>query len=786
MINLLNMDKQKNSSPEEKIIKIILLDIFPSINEIKQQKDQMDIIFQGLDIFYNLFELITTKKEITLKSNNKSSIIISLIKSNNLFATCLFNLKQGEQWIKFSYENKKKKEMSLAQTLIDCIKIKVNCEITKSNNLNNNSIGSSKKFKRKFPHNSKLKHLSNNRDNNNIKSQSFIVPYLHKLNSGSKIQSNKGGEKRISLESSPKESKKTRFTWLRTNNSIISNRGSKDYNHEERIKNKKKNFFDKLNINNGEKSLRRMKTKNNYSKILDEDLAIRLNKMTNKKDETKLNLTQRSRKNTYSNGNLDYSIKNSKQNNNLTINNYVTNKIQKNKHILKNRFLNNKKAEIKNITNEYNNKKSETEISINNVNNLNDNNYELNINGRKKYKHKEERSHDEIDNLNIGQGISMTNRRNKDIIKDLKINTSTNAKTPEITRNYKKYMKSNKDKKTIDSEKLTVNDDKNKNKYSFIFKNISYDFSSDDDNYEDDEIKNKILDDSKNSDNENGNYSKLKEDFILLYNENYINNVQEDLLKLEIELFVEKMTGLISAYHYEINEKKLQNKILESKLKKNSEKYINLFKLYCRLNLVKKNYKRNYMRLLKNKLNIKEIDDINFELNKNELKIFKLIFPNKNKEKEIHKANIKDKNTELKNIINILLFKRKNKNIFMKTDLYKKWVEINKINENSTNLDINQAKDGERKYKKPITRARVIPKIQQTKFNSKINNCISEQNYNTFVSNENKSEKKINNKRIETNFNNYFTHNPDSEIYSKNSAAYPLYPRQFYSKKIPK
>ena len=55
---------------------------------------------------------------------------------------------------------------------------------------------------------------------------------------------------------------------------------------------------------------------------------------------------------------------------------------------------------------------------------------------------------------------------------------------------------------------------------------------------------------------ESDNYSKLKEDFILLYNDNYVKNIQEDLLKLEIELFVEKMTGLTSAYHYEINEKK--------------------------------------------------------------------------------------------------------------------------------------------------------------------------------------------------------------------------------------
>ena len=83
-----------------------------------QRKNELDIIFQGLDIFYNLFELLSTKKEITLKTNNRRSIIISLIKLNNLFATCVFNIKQGEHWITFSYENKKKKTQVLPKAYL--------------------------------------------------------------------------------------------------------------------------------------------------------------------------------------------------------------------------------------------------------------------------------------------------------------------------------------------------------------------------------------------------------------------------------------------------------------------------------------------------------------------------------------------------------------------------------------------------------------------------------------------------------------------------------------------
>lgn len=74
--------------------------------------------------------------------------------------------------------------------------------------------------------------------------------------------------------------------------------------------------------------------------------------------------------------------------------------------------------------------------------------------------------------------------------------------------------------------------------------------------------KNENIDDNQNGNGneeenevENDDYSRIKEDFILLYNDDYVNNIQDDLLKLEIELFVEKMTELISCYHIQLEEK---------------------------------------------------------------------------------------------------------------------------------------------------------------------------------------------------------------------------------------
>ena len=775
------MDKSKNTNPEENTIIIKLLDIFPSISDLKERKNDMDIIFQGLDIFYNLFELLTTKKEITLKTNNKSSIIISLIKSNNLFATSVFNIKKGIQWISFSYENKKKKDSNLAHSLIDCIKIKLNCEIQNKKINNNNIITNSKKLKNNISNQHKLNYGAVLTEDNNLKSQSFIDSNLHKFNN--KLLTNKGNRK-ISLENSPKEKvlAKSKFTWIKNNNTRNSIKSSNNQNNIENIMNKKKNHLDNSKNNQEEKSLRRMKTKNSYSKILDDDLAIRLNKVVHKTDGNNPNLTQKRTKNNISNGNLDYSLKsnnNKNYNSGLLINNFGTSKTQKNKQMLKNKFLynSNKKAEIKNISNDYNSKKNETEISININNNLtnSNNNSNVNISKRRNYVNRVEKSHDNIENLNAHVG-TMTNRRNKDVIRDLKNNTSTNAKTPDLTRS--KYNIKNNYKSSVDTDKYDkniLNEDYNKNKNSFI--NI---FSDLDNDIEDNKYFEEL---SNNSIDENNNYDKLKEDFVILYNDDYVNNVQEDLLKLEIELFIEKMTGLISTYHYEINERKLQNKIIEKNLQENSEKYLHLCKLYCKLNLLKKNYKKKYLRLMKNKYNIKAINNKNFDANIKEIELFKIIFPNKNNEIIKNNNGITDKKGELKNIIKNLLSNINNKNIIKKTDLYKKWCEINKeIYIITKKKVLNKSIDVENKYRKPQARTRVIPKLQQTKFISKVNNNNNELKINSFIYNDNKSETKmIINKKGEDNYN-CFTHNPSKEIYSKNSAIYSKYYSRKYAK----
>ena len=167
------------------------------------------------------------------------------------------------------------------------------------------------------------------------------------------------------------------------------------------------------------------------------------------------------------------------------------------------------------------------------------------------------------------------------------------------------------------------------------------------------------------------NFYKLKEDFLLLYTEEYNKNVKEDLLKLEIDLFVEKIIDLINAFHININEKLLENKIIENKYKTKISKYILLRKLYSKLQQLKCNQKVK----TKNDLNVNNHNlKYSHFLVKDEINLLKSLFPNLNKYNTDLKIN---KNNQLKEIINIILNKKENKKLLNENS--NKWLEKNNI-----------------------------------------------------------------------------------------------------------
>ena len=117
-------------------IKLILLDIFPSLEDLKSQnKGGLSIIFHGINIFYDLEELISQRKEVMISPHQTQiRIIMSIIKGTDILATGQMLIKQGTQTVTFSYENKEKSPSgNLYFNLIDCIKINISCDIINAN-----------------------------------------------------------------------------------------------------------------------------------------------------------------------------------------------------------------------------------------------------------------------------------------------------------------------------------------------------------------------------------------------------------------------------------------------------------------------------------------------------------------------------------------------------------------------------------------------------------------------------------------------------------------------------
>ena len=688
------MEKPKSltNSPRESIIIIKLLDIFPSINELMLQQQELNIIFQGLDKFYNLYELLENKTELTIDIKNKTSINISLIKSNNIFASCFYNIKQGEQWLTFSYENKKKKEISFAKSLIDCIKIKLICNVSKNKemkNIQNNELFLNRK-KLHYNSNNKNHYLKQNSNYSSLTTEDNNNRINKKLIPNKKIINN-------SVECSPKE----KFSEIEKYSNIkfeclYNNKSNKD-----------------MNI------VKKLKPKNSYDQFA----------------KVELNLTKKLKKKNESYNNLDTFKKN----------------IKMNKQIIKNKLL------------DYCTFNNELNISKNTKN-------------KNSCKNKNNKNHDNTESLCVSSSILgySTNRNNKgmknEFNKDNNSNILKKLKTPIISKNNKFQNEHNllKEKENNPKPKYIHNEQSS----SSIIQSESNDI-----------YRNENEPNSYNK-NESNNFEKLKEDFILLYNDNYVKNVQQDLLKLEIELFVEKMSGLICAYHNEVKEKKMMNNILEKYLENNSNNFFRLKKLNYKLKLIKKKYKQNNTCLCEKKANIKLINDKEFKTNKREINLFNLLYPFKNDIDKIKKDNSKiNKKDELKKILNAILSKPNNKNILSNNILYKKFVQKD-INNNNHIKEYKNKEKNKRKYFIPKARKKIIPKSQQTKYNAKTininNNTVNEQiNVNININSNLDYEEKIMNSSEYNIKSGIFYNKPIfiSNIYNTNKT---------YSRKIPK
>ena len=496
-------------------LSIKLLDIFPSIDEISKNSEELLIIFQGNNSFFDLRELFTLKKEIIIKiGKNKKTIIISLIKSDNLFAKSIYDIRMGEQWITFNYENKERKPLNFASSLVDCIKIKILCKslnkgnnefIVKKNSLNslNNKNMSQKINKNKFNRFSPMKFMDPiniNNDSNRLKTSFSYIPNKEYSNYYSVLTENTKG---VFHPNQNELNEQKIFSTINKNdahkmNFIISSR-TKNNSHE-----KNKNVIS-FNDNS-----------NNNIKGADDD-------------KKRLNLSKKKNNTTSLNQNLKINL------GNIFISNGQL--YQKEKEFYKDTDIKNyAKSMEKNDMNSPKSKNAGTPFNS------------------KTYKKD-----------NINKNLDKNNNEEKEDMNFLKILSIQNQEN----KSEKENEKNNDSSKDLSEEYYEIN-----------------------------------------------NFYKLKEDFLLLYNDDYNNNIKDDLLKLELELFIEKVSELIITYHNNIYEKILENEILKNKYKANISEYLLIKKLYSKLNEIKNTKKSKIKSQLKNNNKFNDI------LNKDEMNLF--------------------------------------------------------------------------------------------------------------------------------------------------------------------
>ena len=191
----------------------------------------------------------------------------------------------------------------------------------------------------------------------------------------------------------------------------------------------------------------------------------------------------------------------------------------------------------------------------------------------------------------------------------------------------------------------------NKMKYNFSPRKINLDSSLDSvSSFNFEKVFNKESDDEE-EEFINYNFENLKNDFDIFYTQEYLNNISNDVIELEIQLLFEKIFEMQNAYHLELGF--LRKKFLSfySNYKSFSDKFIYLNKKYDKL---KQNNER--IKLKKNKVSfvVNNLIKSNYNIinnNKNEFELWKgMIYQSQYKKKilEIFNKTVLDKINERK------------------------------------------------------------------------------------------------------------------------------------------
>ena len=642
------MLEKKESKGERANLKLFYLDIFPSYEEIDENREGIIITFQNSDLIYNLEELIKNREEIFVPQQIPNQITrINLNKSNNLYASGPFTVKNGEQWVTFQYEHKKKQTSNFALSLIDCIKIKFLCKMDlvpaiitqipsteiqqKNDSILANIISKPSPKKLYSNYSTKKKNGHNNgnvlehHDSLHTEENSKISKMLDNINPDTK--SNMTNNLNNTTLSSTKN----------VNNHLLKSENLSEFNSlsaSSGVIGKKENNNNANNANNANK-----------------------NKIVKKAGNTVYN-------NNLNNINNSVNIESKKTSGEIG----PINQKKKSKNYENNL---NKEKEKKGNSNSMNNIANTIDSGNENKNskqNLKRNKSKNVLDNKNKTSKKEKQTK----NITSNNNSSKENQTIKKIKKDLSTKNVSSTFKKEENENIKEDIYDDND----DNNNENIMDDNNRNVESNDM-NITSKIVND--NYEHIEKNNEPLLDEYNEDIDNlglDNFSKKLDDFQLLYNDDYIKGIKEEDYSLEIELYIEKLIELITEYHIQIEEKDLEYQLIKNMYKKNIFQYLKINKLNKKLELIKDD-----TILKKNK-----IKPINFEhdknyinnliTNKDEINMFNFILYSE-KEKEI-----KENKEELKKILKIILNKPKYKNIINQNEKIVKWMQINMDKQN--------------------------------------------------------------------------------------------------------
>ena len=320
----------------------------------------------------------------------------------------------------------------------------------------------------------------------------------------------------------------------------------------------------------------------------------------------------------------------------------------------------------------------ETSINNNNnnyINNTTSNNKRVKTPSKKNSK---KNNNSTLNNVTFNNN-NITNNNNKNynsIIKNLDNNfKNINIKKPINTPDEKKspinenILSTTSTYQSSDIEKKKINNINNSNNNKIQTFDFCENF------FEKNFNENLFFDEEKNQ------FSMLKEDFFLLYTDEYTQNISNDLITFELELLIEKIFELIIAYHIQIkNLKEDHNKLNVLYKETFLQFYLLNKKLFKLQNLKEKNQiQKSNIKIVKNNFYKQKINVLDNQFN--EFQIIKNILGKKINE---------NKKFFLKEIILKLI--NNNPNLISHNKNFMNWFNKAKKNVNNNNSNNNNKK----------------------------------------------------------------------------------------------